>query len=82
MEAMRAQHLEYLVGVGLAVMVGLLFLGSASFMVIGVIRFFWETASSILQPTSAWNPWSIVRLAVVLAIIGALTVAARAYRKG
>lgn len=79
---MRARHLEYCVGVGLAVIVGLLFLGSASFMVIGVTRFFWEAVSAIFQPNSAWNPWTIVRLVVVVAIGSGLVVAARAYGKG
>lgn len=82
LEAMRAQHLEYVVGVGLAVMVGLLFLGSASFMIAGVVRFFWETVSAIFQPNSAWNPWTIIRLFVVVAIGSVLALAARAYRKG
>lgn len=79
---MRTQHLEYILGVGLAVLVGLLFLGSTLFLGAGVLRFFWETASGILQPGSAWTPWAFVRSAVVMAIVGALAAAARAYRKG
>lgn len=79
---MRAQHLEYLFGVGLAVIVGLLFLGSASFMAMGVIRFFWETVSALVQPNAAWSLWTFVRVAVLAAIVGGLAVAARAYRKG